>query len=147
MPRLTIPPNFIGTLDSDTLTGEELNGSPAIAYGIFNDGIIDTGKGCDKLTGQATATIGGTAYGIYGQGIIKTGDGNDEIIATSTINEVQQKVSISGGINIALGTGDDYFKGFGVATVDGGDGFDPLDLRAFNRSESDCIWCYFWQYP
>ncbi|HYX15358.1 MAG TPA: hypothetical protein VE944_13525 [Nostoc sp.] len=34
-----------------------------------------------------------------------------------------------------MGAGDDYFKGFGQATVDGGDGFDTLDLRAFNRSQ------------
>jgi hypothetical protein len=105
VPRLTVPPNFIGT------------------------------PGSDKLTGQATATIGGTAYGIYGEGIIKTGNGNDQIIATSTLDGVQQKVTIGGGINIALGAGNDYLKGFGAATVDGGDGFDTLDLSAFNRSE------------
>jgi hypothetical protein len=49
-----------------------------------------------------------------------------------------QKVSLidlKGGINFALGTGDDYFKGFGEATVDGGNGFDTLDFTAFNRSE------------
>ncbi|MEH2247038.1 hypothetical protein [Nostoc sp.] len=120
----------------DTITGYgNTYGVNSTSYGIFNDGIIDTGNGSDKLTGQATATIGVTAYGIYGQGIIKTGDGNDSLIATSILDGVQQKVSIGGGIKIALGTGDDYFKGFGEATVDGGDGFDTLDLRAFNRSE------------
>jgi hypothetical protein len=66
---------------------------------------------------------------------IKTGNGNDEIIATSIRNGVQQKVSIGGGIKIALGTGDDYFKGFGAGTVDGGAGFDTLDLKAFKRSQ------------
>jgi hypothetical protein len=45
------------------------------------------------------------------------------------------RVSIGGGINIALGTGDDYFKGFGAGTVDGGAGFDTLDLKAFKRSQ------------
>lgn len=97
--------------------------------------MIDTGNDSDKLTGQATTTIGGTAYGIYGQGIINTGDGNDFILATSILDGVQQKVSIGGGIKIDLGTGNDYLKGFGVATVDGGKGFDTLDLGAFNRSQ------------
>ena len=121
--------------DNDTITDYgNSSGKNATAYGIFNDGIIDTGNGSDKLTGQATATIGGTAYGIYGQGI-NTGNGNDEIIAISILNGVQQKVTIGGGIKIALGSGDDYFKGFGVAKVDGGDGFDTLDLKAFNRSQ------------
>lgn len=55
----------------------------------------------------------GTAYGIYGEGIIKTGNGNDQIIATSTLDGVQHKITIGGGINIALGAGNDYFKGFG----------------------------------
>jgi hypothetical protein len=33
-----------------------------------------------------------------------------------------------------LGAGDDYFKGFGGAIVDGGKGFDTLDLSSFKRS-------------
>lgn len=92
-------------------------------------------NGSDKIIGQASSTIGGTAYGIYGQGIIKTGDGNDSLIATSTVDGVQQKVSIGGGIKIDLGSGNDYFKGFGEATVDGGKGFDTLDLGVFKRSQ------------
>ncbi|MHC5730854.1 MAG: hypothetical protein ACYTXY_43480, partial [Nostoc sp.] len=114
---------------------EKSSGANGTAYGIFNDGVIDTGNGCDILTGQATATIGGTAYGIYGKGTIKTGDGNDKITSTSTIDGVQQKVTIGGGINIDLDAGNDYFKGFGTGTVDGGKGFDTLDLSAFNRSQ------------
>ncbi|MEH2079680.1 MAG: hypothetical protein V7K89_06605 [Nostoc sp.] len=106
-----------------------------LAYGIFNDGIIDTGNGHDILTGQATTTIDGTAYGIYGQGIIRTDDGNDKITATSNIDKVQQKVTIGGGIRFELGAGNDYFKGFGSAIVDGGNGFDTLDVSAFKRSE------------
>ncbi len=117
---------------NDKITGDgNSSGTNSTAYGIVNDGIIDTGNGSDKLTGQATATIGGTAYGIYGEGIIKTGNGNDQIIATSTLDGVQQKVTIGGGINIALGAGNDYLKGFGAATVDGGDGFDTLDSQRF----------------
>ncbi|MEH2333805.1 hypothetical protein [Nostoc sp.] len=122
--------------NNDRITGSanslEAN---TLAYGIFNDGIIDTGNGHDILTGQATTTIGGTAYGIYGQGIIRTGDGNDKVTATSNIDKVQQKVTIGGGIRFELGTGDDYFKGFGSAIVDGGNGFDTLDVSAFKRSE------------
>jgi len=121
---------------NDTITGSgnALAYSP-IVIGISNDGVIDTGNGGDILTGQATATIGGAAYGIYGKGTIKTGDGDDKITSTSTIDGVQQKVTIGGGMNIDLGTGNDYFKGFGTGTVDGGKGFDTLDLSAFNRSE------------
>ncbi len=106
-----------------------------LAYGIFNDGTIDTGNDHDILIGQATTTIGGIAYGIYGQGVIKTGAGNDKVTATSNIDKVQQKVTIGGGIRFELGTGDDYFKGFGGAIVDGGNGFDTLDIKAFKRSE------------
>ncbi len=111
------------------------NGDGGAGIGISNDGIIDTGNGHDILTGQATTTIGGTAYGIYGQGIIKTGDGNDKVTATSNIDKVQHKVTIGGGIRFELGTGNDYFKGFGSAIVDGGNGFDTLDVSAFKRSE------------
>jgi len=123
-------------MGKDTITGNgNSSGTNSTAYGIFNDGVIDTGKDSDILTGQATATIDGVAYGIYGEGIIKTGDGNDKIIASSILDGVQQKVSIGGGLSIDLGTGDDYFKGFGAATIDGGKGFDTLDLGAFDRSE------------
>ena len=123
-------------LGNDTIIGYGNSlGKNATTYGIFNDGVIDQGNGSDKITGQASSTIGGTAYGIYGQGIINTGDGNDSLIATSILDGVQQKVSIGGGIKIDLGTGDDYFKGFGEANVDGGKGFDTLDLSAFKRSQ------------
>ena len=122
--------------NNDTIKGSAKSlEANTLAYGIFNDGIIDTGNGYDILTGQATNTIGGTAYGIYGQGIIRTGDGNDKVIASSNINKVQQKVTIGGGIRFELGTGNDYFKGFGSAIVDGGKGFDTLDVSTFKRSE------------
>ncbi|MEH2237896.1 hypothetical protein [Nostoc sp.] len=122
--------------NTDTIKGSATSlEANTLAYGIFNDGIIDTGNGHDILTGQATTTIGGTAYGIYGQGIIRTGDGNDKVTATSNIEKVQQKVTIGGGIHFELGAGNDYFKGFGSAIVDGGNGFDTLDVRAFKRSD------------
>ncbi|MEH2285950.1 hypothetical protein [Nostoc sp.] len=122
--------------NKDTIKGSATSlEANILAYGIFNDGIIDTGNDNDILTGQATTTIGGIAYGIYGQGIIRTGDGNDKVTATSNIDKVQQKVTIGGGIRFELGTGNDYFKGFGSAIVDGGNGFDTLDVSAFKRSE------------
>ncbi|MCC5630250.1 hypothetical protein LC613_20415 [Nostoc sphaeroides CHAB 2801] len=122
--------------NKDTIKGSAKSlQANTLAYGIFNDGIIDTGNDHDILTGQATTTIGGIAYGIYGQGIIKTGNGNDRVSATSKIDKVQQKVTIGGGIRFELGAGNDYFKGFGSAIVDGGKGFDTLDVRAFKRSE------------
>ncbi|MDZ8091820.1 MAG: hypothetical protein RMZ42_07735 [Nostoc sp. DedQUE05] len=122
--------------NKDTIKGSATSlEANILAYGIFNDSIIDTGNDRDILTGQATTTIGGIAYGIYGQGIIRTGDGNDKITATNNIDKVQQKVTIGGGIRFELGTGNDYFKGFGSAIVDGGSGFDTLDVSAFKRSE------------
>ncbi|MGF1936593.1 MAG: hypothetical protein RM347_019760 [Nostoc sp. ChiQUE02] len=190
MPRLTVPPNFIGTSGIDSLVAQESNASVAIGINILNPGVISTFSGNDSITGTGTGTVnlktskagtgiginnsgtlnagsgsdtitgtgiggsfsnnigtaiigsslgeataGGIAYGIYGQGIIKTGDGNDKIIATSNIDKVQQKVTIGGGIRFELGTGNDYFKGFGSAIVDGGNGFDTLDVKAFKRSE------------
>ncbi|MCL6753360.1 hypothetical protein KBT16_21255 [Nostoc sp. CCCryo 231-06] len=102
-------------------------GLKATVYGIFNDGIIDTGDDHDILTGQAITTLGGTAYGIYGKGTINTGNGNDKVTATTKIDKVEQKVSIGGGIHFCLGAGDDYFKGFGGAIVDAGKGIDTLD--------------------
>ncbi|MEH1830980.1 MAG: hypothetical protein V7L29_02585 [Nostoc sp.] len=54
---------------------------------------------------------------------------------SSIIGGVEQKVSIGGGLTISLGTEDDYFKGFGGASVNGKKGFDTLDLSAFNRSQ------------
>jgi hypothetical protein len=140
-----------GELDTgdgnDTITGIGIGGIggtglsggfDAPGIGISNGGSISTGDGNDTITGTATGGsyfYPGTTYGIAGVGTIKTGDGNDFITATSTNNEVQQKVTIDGGINIDLGTGNDYFKGFGFGTVDGGEDFDTLDLSAFNRSE------------
>ncbi|MBW4430185.1 MAG: hypothetical protein KME50_39135 [Nostoc desertorum CM1-VF14] len=126
---------IITGLGKDTIKGfGDSLGLKATVYGIFNDGIIDTGDDHDILTGQSITTLGGTAYGIYGKGTINTGNGNDKVTATSSINKVEQKVSIGGGIHLSLGAGDDYFKGFGGAIVDGGKGFDTLDLSSFKRS-------------
>ncbi|MEM9925669.1 MAG: hypothetical protein AAF915_18290 [Cyanobacteria bacterium P01_D01_bin.50] len=78
------------------------------------NGIIRTGKGADTI--QANAT-GSESYGIFG-GTIKMGNGNDRIEASS----------FGGGVNIDMGDKDDFVKGFGSATVNGGDGFDILSL-------------------
>lgn len=92
--------------------------------GIANSGSLNTGDGNDAIAGTGTGGNGGDNAGNnVGDG--GSGDGGS---GTGIANN-------RGGINIALGSGNDYFQGFGVATVDGGDGFDTLDLRAFNRSE------------
>ncbi|MCC5607231.1 hypothetical protein LC612_10625 [Nostoc sp. CHAB 5834] len=45
MPRLSVPPNFIGTGGADTLVGEELNVSVAIGIDILTGGYIRTLSG------------------------------------------------------------------------------------------------------
>ncbi|MEH2008156.1 hypothetical protein [Nostoc sp.] len=42
MPRLTVPPNFIGTSGVDTLAAQDSNGSVAIGIDILNPGMIST---------------------------------------------------------------------------------------------------------
>lgn len=79
-----------------------------------SQGTIQTGRGADTI--QANAT-GIESYGIFG-GTIKMGNGADRIEASS----------FGGGVNINMGNGDDFVKGFGSATVTGGDDFDTLSL-------------------
>ncbi|MEH2300655.1 MAG: hypothetical protein V7K88_17055 [Nostoc sp.] len=65
----------------------------------------------------------------------KGGNGGGGILSNAGTGTGISNSGNFGGIKIALGTGDEYFKGFGAAKVDGGDGFDTLDLRVFNRSQ------------
>ncbi|MCL6750138.1 hypothetical protein KBT16_03755, partial [Nostoc sp. CCCryo 231-06] len=58
MPRLTVPPNFIGTPSTDTLVGEELNASVAIGIDILTGGYIRTLSGKDAIAGIGTGAIG-----------------------------------------------------------------------------------------
>ncbi len=61
MPRLAVPPNFIGTPGSDTLIGEQLNASPAIGIDILTGGFICTRSGNDTVKGTGAGRIGGMA--------------------------------------------------------------------------------------
>ena len=80
-------------------------------------GTIKTGKGADIIQADAT---GFDSQGIFG-GTIKTGEGADRIEASS----------FGGGVNINMGNGKDFVKGFGDAILNGGKGFDILDLASF----------------
>ncbi|MEA5602513.1 hypothetical protein [Nostoc sp. UHCC 0252] len=82
-------------------------------------GSINTGHGNDTIIAKAT---GLESYGIFG-GTIDMGNGNDRISASS----------FGGGVNINMEKGDDFVQGFGNAKVDGGKGYDILDLGAYNK--------------
>ncbi|MDJ0674891.1 MAG: hypothetical protein QNJ36_05860 [Calothrix sp. MO_167.B42] len=84
-------------------------------------GDIYTGGGDDEIIAYAS---GNKSYGIVG-GYIDTDDGNDKIIASS----------FGGDIDIDMGSGKDYAEGFGDATIDGGDGFDTLNLGSYKKSD------------
>ncbi|MBD2206202.1 hypothetical protein H6G33_29145 [Calothrix sp. FACHB-1219] len=89
------------------------------AIAINNSGgKIDTGVGDDTIIAKAT---GSDSYGIFG-GSINTGHGNDRIFASS----------FGGGVNIDMGAGNDSVKGFGAAQINGGLGWDTLDLSDYN---------------
>ena len=99
--------NF-GTLE----TGE---GNDAITgsgdmIGISNFGTIKTGDGDDVITGS------GGVVGIDNFGIIDTGNGNDVIVGSTG----------SGAIN--LGQGDDLIQGVSGQSVNGGSGYDTVEL-------------------
>ncbi|MEC4819513.1 MAG: hypothetical protein SAK29_40525 [Scytonema sp. PMC 1069.18] len=81
-------------------------------------GIIRTGEGADVIQAYAT---GLDSYGIFG-GTIETGDGADSVEASS----------FGGNVNIDMGDGKDFVKGFGDAIIDGGRGFDILSLESYN---------------
>ncbi|MEH1867926.1 MAG: hypothetical protein V7K69_23415 [Nostoc sp.] len=82
-------------------------------------GLINTGHGNDTIIAKAT---GLESYGIFG-GTIDMGNGNDRISASS----------FGGGVNINMENGDDFVQGFGNAKVDGGKGYDILDISAYNK--------------
>jgi hypothetical protein len=84
-------------------------------------GSIRTGDGADTIIAKAT---GSESYGIFG-GDILTGAGGDWVEASS----------FGGGVNIKMGDGKDFVEGFGKATVDGGQGFDTLNLGSYNKSD------------
>ncbi len=100
----------------DTITATANAADKAIAIENTN-GIIKTGNGADTI--QANAT-GIESFGIFG-GTIRTGDGADRVEASS----------FGGGVGINMGDGKDFVEGFGDATVNGGNGFDILDLASF----------------
>jgi hypothetical protein len=110
----------------DTGTGDDTIDANAKAtdkaIAINNSkGSIYTGDGNDRIIAKAT---GSESYGIFG-GTVDTGYGNDRVITSS----------FGGGVNIDLGAGNDFLKGFGDAKVDGGKGWDTLDLSSYNKGD------------
>lgn len=89
MPRLTVPPNFIGTSGIDTLIAEESNASVAIGIDILNGGVISTFSGNDTITGTGKTNTSYTkkpvtGIGINNSGTLNAGDGNDIITGIGT---------------------------------------------------------------
>ncbi|MEH2436422.1 MAG: hypothetical protein V7K25_19610 [Nostoc sp.] len=116
MPRLTVPPNFIGTTGSDSLIGEQLNVSVAIGIDILTGGFICTRSGKDTITGIATGTNdlegssnGGTGRGIANSGKLNAGDGEDTITGTGTGG--------NGGKGIELAPGGDGGSAIGITNT------------------------------
>ncbi|BBD69426.1 hypothetical protein NIES4072_32410 [Nostoc commune NIES-4072] len=73
MPRLSIPPNFIGTASADTIVGEQLNASVAIGIEILTPGLINTGSGKDTIEGTGVGNIGSIGSGNGANGGSGTG--------------------------------------------------------------------------
>jgi hypothetical protein len=109
--------NFIETGD-----GNDIITSTGI---IYNEGIINTGKGDDSIIAdEGIDGIGSTEYGIYNNGgSINTGNGNDPIIANGGF---ESGLDSSG--SVFLGDGEDYIKSFGSGDFYGGNGNDTLEL-------------------
>lgn len=105
---------------TDTIKATANAADKAIAIDNTN-GTIETGKGADNIKAYAT---GLDTYGIFG-GTIKTGRGSDSIEASS----------FGGGVNIKTGEGKDFVKGFGDATVNGGNGFDIFSFGSYNLED------------
>ncbi|MBD2448414.1 hypothetical protein H6G76_14850 [Nostoc sp. FACHB-152] len=86
-------------------------------------GSIETGLDDDTIKAYAT---GRKSYGIFG-GSVETGNGNDRVEASS----------FGGGVNIDTGIDNDFVRGFGEAKINGGLGFDTLDLGSFRLGYFD----------
>lgn len=89
MPRLTVPPNLIGTSGIDTLVAEDFN-PVAIGIDVLSPGVINTLSGNHSITG--TGTVGSpyklikpsTGIGINVSGTLNAGDGSDMIAGIGT---------------------------------------------------------------
>jgi hypothetical protein len=95
-------------------TIETGDGNDIISSAIYNEDIINTGKGDDSIIGYNISNNGGA---------IITGDGNDSIIAHEGFGSGPN----SSG-SVFLGENEDYINGFGSGDFYGGNGFDTLEL-------------------
>ncbi|MEH2277399.1 MAG: hypothetical protein V7K40_22085 [Nostoc sp.] len=113
MPRLTVPPNFIGTSGIDTLAAEESNASVAIDIDILNGGVINTFSGNDSITGTGKPSTGGTkpnkpvtGIGINNSGTLNAGDGSDIITGIGTgLKFIRTGINNSSSLNTGNGIG------------------------------------------
>jgi hypothetical protein len=108
--------NVIETGDGDdtiTTTGD-----------IYNEGIINTGKGNDSIIVNVGVETTSITYSIYNNGgSINTGDGNDSLIANRVLLS-----DLKNSGSVFLGNGEDYLKGFGSGDFYGGNDEDTLEL-------------------
>ncbi len=100
---------------NDTITG---NG---IVFGLY-DSVLHGDEGNDSFT---ISTYGSSSY--YGD------DGNDLFIIGHDSQNIGPPAHGIGNI-IDGGAGDDVFRGDSFGVVEGGDGYDVLDLTTFNLS-------------
>jgi hypothetical protein len=106
---------------NDTITGMA---TAENGIGLYNSNTytIDTGNGNDIITGTA-----GTGVGILNEGTINTGNGNDSIIANGGFDLGLYGI---GRGKVFLGNDQDYLRGFGNGSFNGGNGQDTLELTS-----------------
>ncbi len=133
-------PNEAGELrtgaEADTLNAfAAAEGSPSAAFGIWvaDNSELRTGDGNDVI--DASAEVASRAIDVFGAGSIIMDGGNDRLL-TDVDGANVDATSFGGGIDIRMGSGDDFVLGFGHASINGGSGSDEL---AFGFSLADFL--------
>jgi Ca2+-binding RTX toxin-like protein len=111
MPRLTVPPNIIGTFSSDKIQAKTTAFND-IGIQVNSDGVIATREANDIVSSTAT---GESSYGINDDGFISLGSGNDSLSGKSTFTGIQVALSSQPGV-LDGGSGDDIIKGIANST-------------------------------
>ncbi|MBW4564645.1 MAG: hypothetical protein KME32_26675 [Mojavia pulchra JT2-VF2] len=126
MSKLIVPPNIIGTNQSDLVQGVDKGGIPSIGIEVLINGIIDTRLGNDTITGEGQGFYS-SAIGISNDGTIKTGLGNDTIAGTGEGGSIPKYIYPGIGIFnsttgiISAGLGNDTITGTGEGGSDNDD--------------------------
>ena len=122
----------------DALTGHDAisgRAAAATAYGIFTDGVINTGEGHDVLSGSGSGVNLGFGIRNLDHGVINTDDGNDTVSGTGSGNLGFGLRNLPFGV-ISTAEGNDSVSGLGVG-LDKGFGIDNngvIDTGASNDS-------------